>query len=88
MYNFELNILKKYSKISLKKKRNRKKFNKYPHRYVKHHIFCLHRAFNSIFSLNRSLMNLDLIPVECIEIPKGVLFFLDKKYGKENNSIC
>jgi hypothetical protein len=78
-----------FSKIRLKKKRNKKKFNKYYRRYISENVReaywgCL-IATPLVGSFKKQFENLDLLNIEPLEdTPKGDLYYVDYKFPDEN----
>lgn len=80
----DITSLYRYSTISLKRKRFRKKFNKNPQKYVSHRIWVSYSIQVSIVNSFGRVMDLNLTPVENIDIPTGELIYSDYKYKPQS----
>lgn len=80
---FRFEDLYQFSKISLKKKRNRKKFSKDYHRYVSGHILSQYFGLNIFDTMNKiasQTIGLDLVAIEPSNSPTIQLGYYDFKY--------
>lgn len=78
-YNLSIDYFYKYSKVSLKRSRMKKKFNKYPSRYLSEkglEIWFGYNAGKCIFNMFGAFSRLDIKP---IDEPVCKLYYIDKK---------
>jgi hypothetical protein len=74
-----------FSKVSLRRKRMRKKFAKRYSRYVSRNTFDAYIAILAINLMTRSFIGNDLVSTSPMEgLPTGKLYYLDYQYKSDN----
>ena len=82
-----INDLYPYSKIKIKNKRQRKKFNKNYSRYISECVFEIYHAsllFACMFNFSKNSMSLDLVKIDSLSDVKPTLYYLDYTYNDQN----
>jgi hypothetical protein len=75
--------LYQFSNINLKKKLNKKKFNKYPYRYVSKNVYDTYIGIliaNPLVGYFKLMLDFDIGEIESIDKPNIELIFVDYKY--------